>query len=186
MVSLGSLFAQDAIFADDAAAAEGSNPETLIRIEDEPEGTAARQPVVSTWDFVRMLLILGGVVGVIYLLFFLLKRGTKNRYPQNELIRLMDHQNLSGNRSLHLVGVGDSVFLVGSAENGVTLISEIADKNTLDQLRFELSQKTEPARRNFSEILMNLFRTGEGKGVSVADTVNFMKQQKDRLKKMRE
>jgi hypothetical protein len=53
-------------------------------------------------------------------------------------------------------------------------------------LRFELSQNPEAPKRSFSEIFMNLFRTREGKTISMVDTINFMKQQKDRLKKMQE
>ncbi len=132
-----------------------------------------------------MLLVLGGVVGLIYLLFVLLKRGARNRYPENQLIRMLDHQALSGSRALHLVEVGNSIFLVGSAENGVSLLSEITDKEGLDTIRLELSQKPAPQRRNFSDMLLNLFKPADNKRISLVDSINFMKQQKDRLKKLR-
>ena len=73
----------------------------------------------------KKVLVLGSVVGLIYLLFYFLKKGARRRNPENQLIRIMDHQSLSGNKSLHLIGVGNNVYLVGSADNGVTLISEI-------------------------------------------------------------
>ena len=163
----------------------GKNPEELILIDEGSAQETSQAPIISTWDFVKMLLVLGGVVGLIYLLFVLLKRGARNRYPENQLIRMLDYQSLSGSRALHLVEVGNSIFLVGSAENGVSLISEITDKEGLDTIRLELSQKPAPQRRNFSDMLLNLFKPADNKRISLVDSINFMKQQKDRLKKLR-
>ena len=50
------------------------------------------QPVasgVSTWDFVRMLIILAVVVLVIYLLFWLLRRGAGKKIQENDLIHVL-------------------------------------------------------------------------------------------------
>ena len=132
-----------------------------------------------------MFLVLGGVVGLIYLLFVLLKRGARNRNPENQLIRMLDYQSLSGSRALHLVEVGNSIFLVGSAENGVGLISEITDKEGLDAIHLELSQKPAPQKRIFSDMLINLFKSADNNRISMGESINFMKQQKDRLKKLR-
>ena len=161
------------------------NPEELILIDEGSAQETTQAPVISTWDFVKMLLVLGGVVGLIYFLFVLLKRGARNRYPENQLIRMLDYQSLSGSRALHLVEVGNSIFLVGSAENGVSLISEITDKEGLDTIHLELSQKPAPQRRNFSDMLINLFKSAGDKRISMFDSINFMKQQKDRLRKLR-
>ena len=67
---------------------------------------------VSTWDFVRMLLVLACVIGVIYGLFWLLRRGAGKRVQENDLIKVLGSKTLNGSRSLHLVEVGASVFLV--------------------------------------------------------------------------
>ena len=132
-----------------------------------------------------MVLVLAGVVGVIYLLFLLLKRGAKAKRPDNELIKLLDYQGLSGNRGLHLVGVGNNMYLVGSSENGVTLISEIKDKESLDSLRLDLSQKILPSKKSFSELLLGIFKPSNKRVISFADSLGFMKNQKERLKKLR-
>jgi flagellar protein FliO/FliZ len=93
--------------------------ESLLILDagDEAEGAETGEvqggPLVSSWDFLRMVLILAAVVGVIYLIFWLLKRGFRRQLPQNDLIRLLGTRNLSGNRALHLVEMGKQVFLVG-------------------------------------------------------------------------
>ncbi len=194
LVVVGPIAAQDSAAQDSAGShpeseenpeASEENPEELILIDEGSEQETTQTPILSTWDFVKMLLVLGGVVGLIYLLFVLLKRGARNRYPENQLIRMLDHQALSGSRALHLVEVGNSIFLVGSAENGVSLLSEITDKEGLDTIRLELSRKPAPQRRNFSDMLLNLFKPADNKRISLVDSINFMKQQKDRLKKLR-
>ena len=114
------------------AAAARPEEQSLVIPDAEPasEGAAADSPLISSWDFVRMVIILAAVVGVIYLIFYFLKRGMRKQLPDNEIIRLLGTRNLAGNRSLHLVELGKSVYLLGSAEGGITLISEVNDQET--------------------------------------------------------
>jgi flagellar protein FliO/FliZ len=173
-------------FTQDAA---GGSPapvgEEALAIPDAPEAPASAAPsgpLVSTWDFVRMLLILAAVVGVIYLLFYILKRGFRRQLPQNDLIRVLGSRNLSGNRALHLVAMGRSVFLVGAAESGISLIAEVKDQETLDQIRLE---SAEAARlpQSFAQFFQSLWKGGK-RNPSGGDSLEFMKKQRQRLQKM--
>jgi flagellar protein FliO/FliZ len=129
-----------------------------------------------------MLLILAAVVGVIYLLFYLLKRGFRRQLPQNDLIRVLGSRTLSGNRALHLVELGRSVFLVGAAESGISLISEIKDQETLDRIRIENAQ-TVKVPQGFAQFFQNLWKAS-GKSSLHSDSLSLMKQQRQRLQKM--
>jgi flagellar protein FliO/FliZ len=141
-------------------------------------------PLVSSWDFLRMVLILAAVVGVIYLIFWLLKRGFRRQLPQNDLIRLLGTRNLSANRALHLVEMGKQVFLVGSAEGSISLISEIRDRETLDSIALERSQIENRASRGFTQFFQSILRSGKQQESSVGATIDFMKQQRERLEKL--
>ena len=88
-----------------------------------------------------MFIILAAVVGAIYLLFWILRRSAGRRVTENDLIRVLGSKNLAGNRSLHLVEVGSSVFLVGASDGGVELISEITDKESLDSVRLKATEE---------------------------------------------
>jgi len=138
---------------------------------------------VSTWDFVRMLLILAGVVVAIYLLFWLLRRGSRRKIQENDLIRVIGSRGLAGNRALHLVEVGKSVYLVGSSEGGVGLISEITDKESLDSVRLKAAEEAPAGRRSFQNILSEIFRPAK-KPFSMGEGVGFLRGQRDRLKKL--
>ncbi|HET6485399.1 MAG TPA: flagellar biosynthetic protein FliO [Spirochaetia bacterium] len=138
---------------------------------------------VSTWDFVRMLLILAAVVGVIYLLFWLLRRGAGRRIQENSLIRVLGSRNLAGNRSLHLVEVGKSVFLVGAADGGVDLISEIKDQESLDAVHLSAAEERPSARRTFQQTLGEIFRPAKS-SISLTESVGLLRRQRDRLRKL--
>jgi flagellar protein FliO/FliZ len=181
---------------DEGGGAPGGSPSGAAS----PASAPMAAPLLSTWDFLRMILILGAVVGVIYGLFFLLKKSRGRRTVENGLIRMLGSRSLSGSRSLHLVEVGRSVFLVGSAEGGISLISELKDRETIDQVRLEGSRAVITPLRSFSSILAGLFRpappapgrdspaassaAAAGESIQVRETAEYIKKQQERLKRM--
>jgi len=143
----------------------------------------AATPGVSTWDFVRMILILACVIGVIYLLFWILRKGTGKRIQENDLIRVLGSRGLSGSRSLHLVEVGTSIYLVGSSDGGVELISEITEKESLDAVRLKAAEQLPAGRRTFQQTLSEIFRPAKHP-LTIGDGIGFLKGQRERLKKL--
>jgi len=151
-----------------------------------PQGSAPIPPAVtgvSTWDFLRMLIILACVVGVIYLLFWILRRSSGKKIQENDLIRVLGSRSLAGNRALHLVEVGGCVYLVGASDGGVQLISEITDKESLDSVRLKAAEQPASAVRSFPQILSEIFRPAR-KPVSLGEGIGFLRGQRDRLKKL--
>jgi len=140
-------------------------------------------PGVSTWDFVRMLLILGAVIAAIYVVFWLLRRGAGKRITENDLIRVLGSRSLAGNRSLHIVEVGTSVFLVGASDGGVQLISEITDKESLDSVRIRAAEEGPAGRRTFQQILAEIFRPAK-QGLSLGEGLGFLRGQREKLRKL--
>ncbi|MGO9310216.1 MAG: FliO/MopB family protein [Spirochaetia bacterium] len=143
----------------------------------------AATPGVSTWDFVRMILILACVIGVIYLLFWVLRKGTGRRIQENDLIHVLGSRGLSGNRSLHLVEVGTSVYLVGSSDGGVALIAEISEKESLDAVRLKAAEQAPGGRRTFQQTLSEIFRPAK-RPFTIGEGIGFLKGQRERLKKL--
>ena len=166
----------------ESTAPADQDPESLIIIADQSPEERAQAPAVSTWDFVKMLLVLAAVIGAIYLLFYFLKKGGRKRHPEKNLIRMVDYQSLAGNRSLYLVMVGGNIYLVGSSENGVNLVSEITDEETQDRIRLEVAEESTTGTQSFSEMLKSVFRPA--RNVSMDENLHFMQKQKDRLKEL--
>ncbi len=136
----------------------------------------------SLWDVLRMVLVLGAVLGVIYLLFYLLKKASRPVKDSGTLIDLLATRNLTNSSAVHLIKVGEQVFLVGAGDSGIRLVSEITDKETLDRISLENSEQN-GENRTFSEVLKGVFKGSgtSGRGVSGS---GFIKEQKDRLKNL--
>ena len=167
--------------APDAAAGSGTAPAAA---------TAVQAPGVDTWDFVRMLLVLALVVGIIYGVFWLLRRGGRLKTPENEMIRVLGSRSLAGNRALHLVEVGRSVYLVGSAENGVNLVAEVKDQETLDAIRVQAAEEGGTTRRSFAATFARVFNPSKppgaaaGKRPGLGEGADFLRRQRDRLRRI--
>jgi flagellar biosynthetic protein FliO len=146
-------------------------------------GTAGTGGGVTTWDFVRMVIILAAIIGVIYLLFWVLRKGAGKKIQENDLIRVLGSKSLGTNRSLHLVEVGTSVYLVGATDGGVGLIAEVTEKESLDSVRLQAAEQPPRGRRGFQQMLAEIF-TPARKPLSVDDGIGLLKGQREKLKKL--
>ncbi|MGD9573608.1 MAG: flagellar biosynthetic protein FliO [Thermoleophilia bacterium] len=97
-----------------------------------PEGSAA--PTSLSGDGGGTLLRLGVglvvVVGLIALVWFVMKKLQRSRYPALEekgpdLIDVVTTTSLGPNRALHLVRVGEELVLVGSTDQAITGLARL-------------------------------------------------------------
>ena len=107
---------------------------------------AAAIPVasgVSIFGIFRVLLTLAVVAAAIYGLVYFLKfrRASRAGVEQDPFLKILASAPLVANRSVHVISVGPQAWLVGSAETGVNLISEIQDKDTINAMLLEDSKR---------------------------------------------
>jgi flagellar protein FliO/FliZ len=160
--------------------AERVDERTLLLGEasDEQQTQMVGVSPLSFWDLVRMVLVLGAVVGLIYLVFYLLKRAGGGRTVRNDLIKVIGTQPLAGNRAIYLVQVGAQVFMIGAGSESITLLGEITDKETVDAMVLSATEAN-PSRRSFSEALASFIQGGEGQSVEL------LRRQRERLQRLR-
>jgi flagellar protein FliO/FliZ len=132
------------------------------------------------WDLVRMVLVLGCVVAIIYAVFYLLKRAGNGKLNQSGMIRIVGSQALPGNRAIYLVQVGGQVFMVGAGGESVTLLGEITERETVDSLILAAGEADTAPKRNFGEILSSLVSGNQ------APSLDLMRQQRERLQRLRQ
>jgi flagellar protein FliO/FliZ len=132
-------------------------------------------------DLVRVIFVLALVVGSIYGVFYFLRKLQARRGSGSANIQLLGTQALSANRSVHLIRVGRSVFLVGAGDHSVNLLSEIQDKETVDELILEAPAEPEPAAQSFSDMLTTMFRSDRPSSPAEG---GFLRRQAERLKKL--
>jgi flagellar protein FliO/FliZ len=105
--------------------------------------TAMPASGVSVFGIFRILLTLAVVAAAIYGLVYFLKfrRASRDKVEPDPFLKVLASAPLAVNRGIHVVSVGQQAWLVGSAENGVNLISEISDKDTINAMLLEDSQR---------------------------------------------
>ena len=115
-----------------APAALPAEEATPLPAAGDPGDGVAPGPVISTWDFVRMVLLLAAVVAAIYVLSLVLRKVAGGRVEDRGLIRVLDSKTLAPGRSLHLVRVADQTYLVGCSERSVSMVPAIPAPGAVD------------------------------------------------------
>jgi len=200
LVLLGNAFylsAQDAPAPKDAPATQGStaaqkddfpviNESDLPLFTDGQTAAPAEADVpasVGFSDLLRVIVILAAVIGAIYLLLYFLKKITPMDEQGEEKIKLLATRHLKKDTSLHIIEVGNQIFLIGSGSSTVNLISEITDKETRDQIHLEKESLHTLAGDSFRSLFRKGLSLGKGKKVS-DQSPEFLRNQRDRLKKL--
>ena len=173
------------------AAASGAAAELDLTPLPGTAGTGALPPAVpaavSTGDFVRMVVVLAAVLGAIYLLFRLIKRSSRASVGNADGIALLGSRSLGGSRNLHLVQVGDGVYLIGATDQTLNLIAQITDRASVDALTPNHAQPR-PASRRFADLLTDIGAApgaAPGAAATTAAAADFLQRQQERLQRLR-
>ena len=143
------LFAQDE--AEEIPAVEDrvedriAAAERALPLGDDAAGAAAAPRPASALSILRILLTLAVVAAAIYGLVYLVKRFARGGMSRDPFLKILASAPLGTGRNVHIVSVGSQAWLVGAAENGVHLISEIGDKDVIDALLLEDSRRSAEA-----------------------------------------
>jgi flagellar biosynthetic protein FliO len=162
--------------------------ETTLVINNEAAAGANNQGVnvqaIGLSDLIRTIVVLLLVIGAIYAVMYILRKFSTNTIDGSSLIKVVGSKGLMKDASVHLLEVGNQVFLVGSGSSSVNLISEITDQETIDNIRLNLSNGSSSKKRAFSTIISGYLGSGRKKNIKdeIENTENFLRKQRDRLK----
>lgn len=193
------LGAQSAI--DSAENTDNSRPVESEIFLDEGIGAdevAAQEPVelpgIGLGDIVRVILVLGIVIVLIYGFIWLLKKFSAVKTGGDNAIHLLSSRALKSDVTLYLIGTGSRVFLIGSSGNSLNLISEIDDKDSINEIRIQALETPVAPRGGFAKLIRAKFgflspnaekttqqEVGPVQNESV-DSVSFLRKQRERLK----
>ncbi|MBN1649369.1 MAG: flagellar biosynthetic protein FliO [Spirochaetales bacterium] len=177
------LSAQDT--AQPAETAASPESEILLNLDDTENADQPAVPAVSgTGGIIRALIIFIIILAVIFAFFLLLKKLSGNKFQNNKNIRVISSQALGGSKALHLVELGGEIYLIGAADNGISLVDKIENKEAKDRLLLEISAEKAVHKNSFRDILNSLFSKGAHDSGKMEGTADFIRQQGDRLKKL--
>jgi flagellar protein FliO/FliZ len=126
---------------------------------------AGPSPIASGFVVFRMVLVLALVASAVYGVVFFIRRSSRPRERRNPYLKVLTSAHLGSNRFVHVVNLGNQAWLLGAGEGGVSLIAEVTDKEVLDTLLLEDSQRqAESAGGRLPDFRSLLRRFGGGTG----------------------
>ena len=100
----------------------------LLQISTEP--ATGETAVDFTWLFIKMLLVLGivSVLAVLILKYAVPHIGMIKRFQRGKYFSVLGRYVLEPRRSLYLIEVGGRYLVIGVADHGINLITEISQE----------------------------------------------------------
>ncbi len=124
----------------------GTTDETAL-ILGEPTANGTVAPATSSvWVVIKMVLVLALVAAAVYGVVFVLKKVARPTEKKDPFLRVLATASVGSNRFVHVVALGSKAYLVGSGDAGVNLIAEVDDKETLDAMLLDESQRDAEGR----------------------------------------
>ena len=113
------------------------------------------ETVNNPWVFVRMVVVLLIIVGLIYLIFKVLKKKPEIAAKDNDpFLRKVSSVNLSAGKSVQVVTLMDHAYILGVGNDSITYIDEVKDKELINAMNLYADRNQQNDRpKNFSEIL---------------------------------
>ncbi|MDR1399930.1 MAG: flagellar biosynthetic protein FliO [Treponema sp.] len=99
----------------------------------------------SGFALLRIVLVLALAAAAIYGLVFFLKRLSRPPQQKNPYLKVLARVPLSAGSMAAVVSVGTRAWLVGAAENNVSMLAEINDQELIDTMLLDESQKNAEA-----------------------------------------
>lgn len=159
----------------------GSDESALFLDAAESEGERVVPASSGLWPLIRALLVLVLLVAIIWLLLAFIKRRNAANAATNPHLKLYASLGLALNKHVHVVGLGQKAWLIGSSENSVQLIAEIDDQELIDQMRLEASHRT-ALDSNLPLSFLRLFSRYTGRRATENSAEESLEKMKNRLK----
>jgi flagellar protein FliO/FliZ len=139
--------------------------------------------VSSPFVIIQMVLVLALAAAAIYGIVFLLKRVSRPREAPHPHLKVLASAPLGTNRFVHVVSVGSRAWLVGAADNSVSLISELEEQEVVDAMLLEDSRKNaESPAGKFPDFKSLLRRMGGGGPENQNRSPDSLRKRRERLK----
>jgi flagellar biogenesis protein FliO len=148
--------------------------------KDETSSTRPRNaaPPNPVWTAIKVLLYTGVFGAAAYFIVrFIISKGALPATEESELVELILTKPLGMGAYVQVIKVGNSYYLISLSSNGVKVMDKIEDKETIDFIELN-KEKIKPKQTKFFDILSYLPLQKK------TDKMDFLKIQKDRLKKM--
>lgn len=163
-----SLYSQNTVSKTET---ENTITEESIVLTDEV--TADSQPASSYKGpstigmFIRMIIVLIIVVGLIYGVLWFIKKKTNVIKTDDEYLRRAAYINIAPGKSVEVITLIDKAYLIGVTEDNITMLGEIHDDELIKAMNLSADKKNNTKKpATFADVLdMFLVKKGSQKNV---------------------
>ena len=152
--STATITEESIVFSDDASSDTGSSAQSY-------KGPS------TVGMFVRMIVVLIIVVGLIYGVLWFIKKKTNVVKTDDEYLRRAAYINIAPGKSVEVITLIDKAYLIGVTEDNITLLGEIHDDELIKAMNLSADKKNNTKKpATFSDVLdMFLVKKGGQKSV---------------------
>ena len=178
MAAVFALYSQTSA-ADSDTAVISVSEESIVFTDD--AGNAA-QPAQNSYKgpstvgvFVRMIVVLIIVVGLIYGALWFIKKKTNIVKTDDDYLRRAAYINIAPGKTVEVITLIDKAYLIGVTEDNITLLGEIHDDELIKAMNLSADKKNNTKKpASFSDVLdMFLVKKGGQKNVFSDTEQNF-------------
>ena len=175
MAAVFALYSQVSDSNTQANTVTSTAEESIIISDDAVSETAAATQTYkgpsTVAMFVRMILVLIIVVGLIYGTLWFIKKKTNVVKTDDEYLRRAAYINIAPGKTVEVITLIDKAYLIGVTEDSITMLGEIQDEELIKAMNITADKKNNTKKpTTFSDVLdMFLVKKGNQKNV-FADT----------------
>ncbi|WP_147635023.1 FliO/MopB family protein [Treponema pectinovorum] len=166
-----------------------TDPSQIQLTDSSPTNPASQKEPSTIWLFVRMIFALAIVAAFAYGIFYFMKRNVKNANDNDPFLRKVSQITLSPGKSVQIITLQESAYLIGVSDQNINLIGKIDDKELVNAMNL-YADKNERVKKpkSFSEILEIFMPQNKKTDESIYSANSNMTSQsiKDSLKKLNE
>lgn len=150
---------------------ENTNIENSIVLSDNTNTDTTFQSDIkktsTVGTFVRMIVVLIIVIGLIYGVLWFIKKKTNVVKTEDDYLRRAAYINIAPGKSIEVITLIDKAYLIGVTEDNITLLGEIDDKELVQAMNINADKKANTKKpANFSEVLdMFLIKGSKNKNI---------------------
>jgi flagellar protein FliO/FliZ len=133
----------------------------------ESSSTTTYKGPSTAGTFIRMIVALIIVVALIYGVLWFIKKKTNVVKTEDDYLRRAAYINIAPGKTIEVITLVDKGYLIGVTEDGITMLSEIDDKELISAMNLTADKKANTKKPvNFSEVLdMFLVKKGAQKNI---------------------
>ncbi|MBN2040958.1 MAG: flagellar biosynthetic protein FliO [Spirochaetes bacterium] len=194
MYAVGEAVKADAqASADSKKNTEGENEAEDVTLYQYEKPTVEEESYA--WLVFKTIIVLALLVGGFYFFYRFVTKKTGMQSLGRDVIKVLSIVPVGQNKFLQVVDLAGRIMVIGVSDSSINLITEISDRDEIDRIRL-LSSKSTPIhpggfQEYISKYVSKLFKKdnpgtsrSEYSAEPESDRMDYLKRQKDRLKKI--